>query len=173
MGNPLGHIVEEAKRLGYAEPGEKDPIKIILGEAGPDVTKKTSILFNLCFRSKTILRAKDIKVILTDEMVRQAITEAMNRRFVVSFERDGNFKEKEGDITAFTHHIDGWVVSGGFRKTDSPLIARLCNSATWVNNAILTVEGEDGSGGIYLCVGPGAGASPVATAMIRDAERFL
>lgn len=173
MGNPLGHIVEEAKRLGYAEPGEKDPIRIILGEAGPDVTKKTSILFNLCFRSKTILHAKDIKVVLTDEMVKQAITEAMNRRFVVSFERDGNFKEKDSDITAFTHHIERWVISGGFRKTDSPLIARLCNSATWVNNAILTVEGEDGSGGIYLCVGPGAGASPVATAMIRDAEGLL
>lgn len=172
-GNPLGHIVEEVKRLGYAEPGEKDPIRIILGEAGPDVTKKTSILFNLCFRPKTVLHAKDIKVVLTDEMVRQAITEAMSRRFVVSFERDGNFKEKDSDIIAFTHHIEGWVISGGFRKTDSPLIARLCNSATWVNNAILTVEGEDGSGGIYLCVGPGAGASPVATAMIRDAEGLL
>jgi len=173
MGNPLGHIVEEVKRLGYAEPGEKDPIRIILGEVGPDVTKKTSILFNLCFRPKTVLHAKDIKVVLTDEMVRQAITEAMNRRFVVSFERDGNFKEKDSDIIAFTHRIEGWVISGGFRKTDNPLIARLCNSATWVNNAVLTVEGEDGSGGIYLCVGPGAGASPVATAMIRDAEGLL
>lgn len=173
MGNPLGHTVEEVKRLGYAEPGEKDSIKIILGEAGPDVTKKTSILFNLCFRPKTVLHAKDIKVILTGEMVKQAITEAMNRRFIVSFERDGNFKEKDSDIIAFTHRIEGWVISGGFRRTDSPLIARLCNSATWVNNAVLTVEGEDGSGGIYLCVGPGAGASPVATAMIRDAEGLL
>jgi len=173
MGNPLGHIVEEVKRLGYAEPGEKDPIRIILGEAGPDVTKKTSILFNLCFRPKTILHAKDIKVVLTDEMVRQAITEAMSRRFVVSFEREGNFRKENSDITAFTHRVDGWVINGGFKRTDSPLIARLCNSATWVNNAILTVEGEDGSGGIYLCVGPGAGASPVATAMIRDAEGLL
>lgn len=173
MGNPLGHIVEEVKRLGYAEPGEKDPIRIILGEAGPDVTKKTSILFNLCFRPKTVLHAKDIKVVLTDEMVKQAITEAMSRRFVVSFERDENFKKKDSDIMAFTHHLEGWVISGGFKRTDSPLIARLCNSATWVNNAVLTVEGEDGSGGIYLCVGPGAGASPVATAMIRDAEGLL
>lgn len=173
MGNPLGHIIEEVKRLGYAEPGEKDPIRIILGEAGPDVTKKTSILFNLCFRPKTVLRAKDIKVVLTDKMVRQAITEAMNRRFVVSFERNGNFKEKDNDIVAFTHRIEEWVISGGFKRTDSPLIARLCNSATWINNAILTVEGEDGSGGIYLCVGPGAGASPIATAMIRDAEGLL
>ena len=173
MGNPLGHIVEEVKRLGYAEPGEKDPIKIILGEAGPDVTKKTSILFNLCFRPKTILHAKDIKVVLTDEMVKKAITEAISRRFVVSFEREGNFKEKDNDITAFTHHIEEWVISGGFKRTDNPLIARLCNSTTWVNNAILTVEGEDGSGGIYFCVGPGAGASPVATAMISDAEGLL
>jgi homoserine dehydrogenase len=173
MGNSLGHIVEEVKRLGYAEPGEKDPIKIILGEAGSDVTKKASILFNLCFHPQTILRAKDIKVVLTDEMVRQAITEAMSRKFIVSFERDGNFKEKDSDIMAFTHHIEGWVISGGFKRTDSPLIARLCNSATWVNNAILTIEGEDGSGGSYLCVGPGAGASPVAIAILRDAERLL
>ncbi len=173
MGNPLGHIVEEVKRLGYAEPGEKDPIKIILGEAGPDVTKKVSILFNLGFRPKTILRAKDIKVVLTGEMVRQAITEAMDRKFVVSFEKDENFKKKDSDIVAFTHHIEEWVISGGFKRTDSPLIARLCNSAAWVNNAILTVEGEDGSGGIYLCVGPGAGTSPVATTMIRDAEELL
>jgi len=173
MGNPLGHIVEEVKRLGYAEPGEKDPIKIILGEAGPDVTKKTSILFNLCFRPQTILRAKDSDVVLTEEMVRQAITEAMTRRFVVSFEREENFKEKDSDIIAFTHHREGWVISGGFKRTDNPLIARLCNAATWVNNAVLTVEGEDGSGGIYLCAGPGAGASPVANAMIRDAEELL
>src|SRR3989338_4901240 len=173
MGNPIGHIVEEVKRLGYAEPGEKDPIKIILAEAGPDVTKKISILFNLCFRPKTILRAKDIKVVLTEEMVKQAISEAMDRRFVVSFEKEENFREKNDDIVAFTHRIDGWIITGGFKKTNSPLIARLCNSATWVNNAMLTVEGEDGSGGIYLCVGPGAGASPVATAMIRDAEGLL
>ncbi|MBA3047697.1 hypothetical protein KKC83_01755 [Patescibacteria group bacterium] len=173
MGNPLGHIVEEVRMLGYAEPGKNDPIKIILCEAGPDVTKKISILFNLCFRPKTILRAKDIKIVLTEEMVRQAITEAMDRRFVVSFEKERNFREKNNNIPAFTHRIEDWVISGGFKRTDSPLIARLCNSATRVNNAILTVEGEDGSGGIYLCVGPGAGASPVATAMIRDAEELL
>ncbi len=64
-------------------------------------------------------------------------------------------------------------INGVFKRTDSPLIAHLCNSAMWINNAILTVEGEDGSGGIYLCVGPGAGALPVATAMIRDAEGLL
>ena len=102
----------------------------------------------------------------------QAISGAMDRRFVVSFEKEENFKEKDDDIIAFTHHIDGWIITGD-SKTNSPLIARLCNSTTWVNNAMLTVEGEDGSGGIYLCVGPGAGASPVATAMIRDAETLL
>jgi homoserine dehydrogenase len=174
IGNPLGHIVEEVKKLGYAEPGEKNPIKIILGEAGPDVTKKTSILFNLCFCPKTILRAKDINVVITEEMVKRAISEAMNRRFVVSFEKEQNFKSDSNDVLAFIHHIDGWVITGGFKKTDSnPLIARLCNSAAWVNNAVLTLEGEDGSGGICLCVGPGAGSSPVASAMIRDAEQLL
>lgn len=173
MGNPIGHIIEEVKKLGYTESGEKDSVKIILGEAGPDVTKKISILFNLCFRPKTVLRARDIKVVLTEEMVKQAISEAMDRRFVVSFEKEENFRERDDDIIAFTHRIDGWIITGGFKKTNSLLIARLCNSATWVNNAMLTVEGEDGSGGKYLCIGPGAGASPVATAMIRDAEELL
>jgi homoserine dehydrogenase len=173
MGNPIGHIVEEIIKLGYAEPGENDPIRIVLSEASSDVTKKISILFNLCFQSKTILCAKDINVVLTEEMVKQAISEAMNRRFVVSFEKEEHFKKKDGDILAFIHQIDGWIITGGFKNTSSPLIARLCNSTTWVNNAMLTVEDKDGSGGIYLCVGPGAGASPVAMAMVRDAETFL
>lgn len=174
IGNPLGHIIEEVKMLGYAEPGEKDSVKIILGEIGYDATKKASILFNLCFNSGIILRAKDISLVITEEMIKRAIAEAMNRRFVVSFERIESFNPDINDIVAFTHQIDGWVIIGAFKKIDTnPVIFRLCNSATWVNNAVLTLEGENGSSGIYLCIGPGAGASPVATAMIRDAEKLL
>lgn len=173
MGNPLGHIVEEAKKLGYAEPGESDPIKIILAEAVFDATKKASILFNLCFNSDTVLRASDIKVTLTEEMVRNAIREANNRRFVVSFLRQNGFKPEASDISAFCHAVGDWIIKGGFTRLDNPLITRLCNATSWVNNGLLSVEGKDGADGVYLCVGPGAGASATTAAMIRDAESFI
>ncbi len=174
MGNPLGHVVEEAKKLGYAEPGEDDPIEIIFGEACFDVPKKVSNLFNLCFDSNIILRAKLISILLTSESIRQAIAEAANRRFVVSFVREENFSEESSDILAFITNVDEWIITGGFKKMDSnPLIARLCKATTWVNNAVLTVEGKEGSGGVYLCIGPGAGSSPVSIAMMRDAEVLL
>lgn len=174
MGNPLGHIVDETQRLGYSEPGQSDPIKIILGEAGSDAVKKTAILYNLCFRSPKILRAQNIEVKLTPAMVRQAIREAVDRRFVVSFEREANFEGDSEDILAFTQRLDGWVITAGFKRTDrNPLVARLCQSASWVNNSLLTVEGDNGKDGVYLCVGPGAGAQPTTAAMIRDAEALL
>jgi len=172
MGNPLGHIVEEIKRLGYTEPGNSDAIKIIMAEAGSDVTKKASILFNLCFQSQTILQAKGIAVVLTEEMVRKAVREARNRRFVVSLYRQEKFIQEPTDILAFCHTVGGWVIKGGFVRMNNPLISRLCNATSWVNNGILTVEGNEGVNGVYLCVGPGAGPSPTTAAMIRDAEKF-
>ncbi|TAN58183.1 hypothetical protein EPN15_01820 [Patescibacteria group bacterium] len=174
MGNPLGHIVEEITKLGYTEPGKSDPYDIILREVGSDTTKKASILFNLCFNSKRNLQAKDIVVTISPETIIQAINEAMMRRFVVSFEKQEYFRQESDSISAFKCLIDGWIITGGFKRTDrNPLIARLCNSTTWVNNAILTVEGDSGADGVYICGGPGAGASPTSAAMIRDAERLL
>ena len=173
MGNPLGHVVEEIRKLGYTEPSNNDPIDIILGEISSDVTKKTSILFNLCFHSKSALMAKDIDCVLAKEAVKRAIKEAGNRRFIVSFEREENFQEEIESVQAFIHRIGGWVITGGFKRMDrNPLIGRLCNSTTWVNNAVLTVEGDSGADGVYICGGPGAGASPTTAAMIRDAERL-
>lgn len=174
MGNPLGHVVEEIKNLGYTEPGDDDPISIILNEIRSDTTKKTAILFNLCMHSDAVLAAKNINTVITKEMVARAIKEAGNRRFVISFEKAENFLEEAESVPAFIHYIGDWVITGGFKKVDrNPLITRLCGSATWVNNSVLTVEGKNGVDGVYLCSGPGAGASPTTAAMIRDAERLL
>ncbi len=173
-GSPLGHIVNETQRLGYAEPGQRDPIAIIMGEASADVIKKTTILFNLCFQSATVLHARDIAVELTPEKIRRAIAEAVSRRFVVTFERRDRAKTDDGTIVAFRHAIDDWVITGGWRRLDHPLIKRLCDGCLWVNNAILTVEGDfDGEDGVYISSGDGAGPGPTTAAMIRDAEKLL
>lgn len=173
MGNPLGHIIEEVKMLGYAEPGKNNPIQLILNEACLDATKKAAILFNLCFGSPVPLRARDIAVILDEEMVKDAIVQAADRRFVVSFYKADIFRPDTNNIPAFCHVIDRWVIKGGFVRMDNPLIARLCHATPWVNNGILTVEGNAGADGVYVSAGPGAGASPTTAAMIRDAERLL
>lgn len=173
MGNPLGHIIEEVQLLGYAEPGETNPTRIILNEACLDATKKAAILFNLCFGSSVPLCARDIAVILNEEAVKNAIAHAADRRFVVSFYRADIFRPEDNNIPAFCHAIGGWVIKGGFVRMDNPLIARLCHATPWVNNGILTVEGNAGADGVYVSAGPGAGASPTTAAMIRDAERLL
>jgi homoserine dehydrogenase len=172
MGNPRGQIIEEVKKLRYAEPGESDSVEIIMAEV-EDAAKKISLLFNLCFGSSVILRAKEISISLTEGMVEEAIGQARMRRFVVSFLKEEGVRPTPNNIEAFRHSIDGWVIQGGFPTMDNQLIARLCAATTWVNNGLLTVEGCEGTDGVYLCVGPGAGASPTTAAMIRDAEKLL
>lgn len=174
-GNPLAHIVADSKKLGYAEPGEKDPIRIILGEACMDATKKTAILFNLCFDPDPFISARNISCDLTKVAIRRAIREARSRRFVVSFQRrlDAQLFQDSDDISAFRYVNSDWIITGGFKNLANPLIARLCEAAPWVNNGILTVEGDGGEDGVYLCAGPGAGPEPTTAAMIRDAERLL
>ena len=171
LGNPPGYIAEEIKNLKFAE-GDGNLAEIIMAEAKLDATKKSSILFNVCFKSQTILRAKDIIVNLTEEMVRKAMREAMNRRFVVSFYRQEKFIEEPTDILAFCHTIDGWVIKGGFVKMENPYIVRLCNATPWVHNSILTIDGDKGADGTSLHVGLGAGPSTTSAAMIRGAEEF-
>ncbi len=169
MGNPPGYIVEELLDLRYAE-GDGTLSEIIKEEAELDATKKASILFNTCFKSPIILRAKNIKVGLTEEMVKRAMREARRRRFVVSFYRQDNFISEPTDILAFYHNIDGWVIKGGFVKMDNPYIARLCEATPWVHNGILTVDGEGDAYETSLHVGLGAGPATTASAMVRDAE---
>lgn len=178
-GIPLGLAIEKAKGLGYVEPGAVDVIGIVLGEACSDVTKKAVILFNSCLSSGTFLRAKDIKVVLTEELIRLAISKAMTKRFVVSFDREGSSEEEPDvaisspDVIAFDHFVDGWVITGGWRDTSDSMVSYLCESAPDANNALLMIQGEDGVGGTNLCAGQGAGPSVISVAMRKAAEKFL
>ncbi|MBS3090864.1 hypothetical protein J4217_00255 [Candidatus Pacearchaeota archaeon] len=88
-GRSLGEVVEETKRLGYAEPGAKHPLEVINKEATGDVPMKTSILFNVCNLTRERIRAKDIIVEPIElNQLRRLVREASNRRYIVSITRE-------------------------------------------------------------------------------------
>lgn len=170
-GRSLGEVVEETKKLGYAEPGAKHPLEVINKEATGDVPMKASILFNLCNLTEDKMRAREVKVQRIElNQLKRLVKEAANRRYIVSVMRDAN--DEEDVIWGFKHKVGNWHISGGFKHMeDNPLFRGLVPSG--VNNAILISEGEFGRDGSYVLSGPGAGASPTARSMIIDAERIL
>jgi len=169
-GRSLGEVVEETRKLGYAEPGANDPLEIINKEATGDIPMKSSILFNLCrFTSKPI-RAKDIKVQkIKEHELASLIQEASNRRFIVSITRKDNDKKIIG---GFKHGVDDWIISAGFKHiAENPLYSQLVPSG--VNNALLICEGEYGKDGTYRLTGQGAGSGPTTASMIKDAIHLI
>jgi len=176
IGNPPGHVIQEAKTLGYAEPEAVNHFDIIRGEALQDAPKKTSILNNIGLKSDTIISAKDIEIFeLDDNTIRRMIKQSNNRRFIVSFvRRDSFFEPNDGDILVFDQEVGDWRISGGFREVDKYNLYRtLCDRTPWVNNSILTVSGDMGTDGINYCTGAGAGPDETTLAMIIDAENMM
>lgn len=170
-GRSLGEVVEETKKLGYAEPGAKHPLDVINKEAIGDVPMKASILFNVCNLTDERMRARDVSVkVIELSQLNRLIKEAANRRYIVSITRDEN--NEEDVILGFKHLVGDWYVSAGFKRTENnPLFSKLIPSG--VDNAILTSEGEFGKDGSYVLMGPGAGPGPTALSMIMDAEKIL
>jgi homoserine dehydrogenase len=170
-GRSLGEVVEETKKLGYAEPGAKHPLEVINKEAIGDVPMKASILFNLCNLTEGKMRAREVKLQKIEPgQLKRLVKEAADRRYIVSVIRDAN--DEEDVVWGFKHNVGDWYISGGFKRIeDNPLYRKLVPSG--VNNAILISEGEFGRDGSYVLSGPGAGASPTARSMITDAERIL
>jgi len=169
-GKPIGEGVEDTKILGYAEPGAKTPLDVINKEATGDVPMKTSIFFNICGLSPKRIRAKDIKSHkITESELKRLIKESINRRYIVSITREDN---EEDVIGGFKHQVDDWVISAGFKKIhENPLYLQLV--PTGVNNSVLIYEGIYGIDGTYRLSGPGAGAGPTTSSMIKDANRLL
>lgn len=170
-GRSLGDVVEETKKLGYAEPCAKHPLEVINKEATGDVPMKTSILFNVCNLSQEKMRARDVRVFPIELIdLKRLVKEAANRRYIVSITRDEN--NEEDVIWGFKHQIGGWHISAGFKHMeDNPLFRELIPSG--VNNAVLVSEGEFGKDGNYVLVGPGAGAGPTTNSMVIDAEKIM
>ena len=170
-GRSLGEVVDETRRLGYAEPGAGHPLDIVNKEATGDVPLKTAILFNVCNLTNVKMKAKDVSLyhIKPDELNR-LVKEAVNRRYIVSITKSRNGEEEV--IWGFKHDIGGWHISAGFKHIESnPLFKKLIPGG--VDNAVLISEGPFGKDGSYIVSGPGAGASPTTASMILDAEKIL
>lgn len=165
-GRSLGEVVEETKKLGYAEPGAKNPLDVINKEAIGDVPMKSSILFNICKFSSTHMRAKDVNTSkISESDLKRLVKESNYRRYVVSITREDN---GEDIIGGFKHKIDDWIISAGFKDIhENPLFLQLIPSG--VNNSILIYEGRYGIDGTYRLSGQGAGAGPTTSSMIKDA----
>lgn len=170
-GRSLGEVIEETKKLGYAEPGAKHPLDVINKEAIDDVRMKSTILFNLCNLSSLKIKAKNIKPYkIKNSELKKLTREAQNRRYIVSIVK--NDDKEENVIWGFKHHVGNWCISAGFKHIrDNPLFRKLISEG--VDNAILISEGEFGKDGTYVLSGPGAGPGPTTNSMIIDAETIL
>jgi len=169
-GRSLGEVVEETKKLGYAEPGAKTPLEVINKEATEDVPMKSSILFNICKFTQRHMRAKDIKPHKIGEPeLKRLIKESNNRRYIVSITKEN---DEEDTIGGFRHQVDDWIISVGFKNIyENPLFLQLIPSG--VNNSVLIYEGVYGINGTYRLSGQGAGAGPTTSSMIKDAIILL
>lgn len=167
----MGVIVDEAQKLGFAEPGAKNPLEVINSEATKDVPMKTAILFNVSGLSHNKINAKKIHPKnIDDEYLEILLRESEKRRYIVSITRER--KDKEDVLCGFRYDVDGWHISAGFKNIkENPLYRELVPNG--VNNAILTSEGMFGKDGSYILKGPGAGAGPTSLSMMLDAEMIL
>jgi len=168
QGRTLGEVVEEAKKLGYAEPGANSHLDVINTEANRDIPMKTAILFNIMGLGN--IRAKDIKTNpIKEACLQKLIKQAKQRRYIVSITRK---KLHEDVISGFSYCSNDWFISAGFKHVDeNPLFSRLKISG--VNNALLFYEGKNGENGTYDLSGQGAGAGPTTSSMMKDLENLL
>ncbi len=168
QGRTLGEVVDEAKKLGYAEPGADSHLDVINMEANRDIPMKTAILFNMLGLGE--IRAKNIETKPIGEIcLQKLIKQAKQRRYIVSI----TSKKLDDDIIGgFNYESNGWFISAGFKQTDeNPLFSRL--KVSGVNNALLFYEGKDGKNGTYDTSGQGAGENPTSSSMIKDLEILL
>lgn len=165
----IGEAVDEAARLGYAEPGNTDVLAVINGEIR-DTVMKAAVVFNTCRFSLKPVRAMDVKCRLLDRMMLDhLLLEAGARRYIVSFT---HFKPDDEAIGGFSLEMGDWWITGGFRELSAnPLYAKVLPHGA--DNAVLIYEGQYGEDGSYRLSGPGAGPKPTARSMILDAEHLL
>ncbi len=164
-GRALDKVVEEAKKLGYTEPGAQKALEVINAEACRDVPMKVSVLLNICGFGE--IRARNINAQMVAEAdLKKLVREATFRRYIVSITREEN---KEDMVGGFKFPLNEWWVSAGFKnRTQNSLFLQLVPLG--VNNAAL-IYGIDGA---YTLTGPGAGTAPtVMGSIIKDIEDLI
>jgi homoserine dehydrogenase len=191
---PLGHAdgvtrnqaVEQAVKLGYAEPGSETFDDVVKGEAEGDIPKKTSILFNLLeLGGDELLDYKDLQFELAPRELARAAREARQRRFIVSFysllHRRGEAidPEEEDIIGGFDVTFGGWQIVGGFQNINHEPLAPLGRITGPGNGALVGLGVKEQDGLYHVGFGPGAGPEPTVNTMLdnylrlrRNAQNF-
>ncbi|MFM2414310.1 MAG: hypothetical protein RI911_3 [Candidatus Parcubacteria bacterium] len=166
-GRTLGEACDEAARLGYAEPGARDPLSLINGEL-KDVRMKTCVLFNTALANKLYITPRDLGTLALNETTLDDLSRRSSTvRLVVQCSNIEQSKIAEYAGCQFVTSVDGWSIQGGFRdlQKDPELLRWLPGG---VGNAIHITEGKLGSGGKYTLTGPGAGAEATTSVMLND-----
>src|SRR3989344_2210778 len=175
-GRSFGAVVNEAKRHGYAEPGNSDPVGLINGEIGGDLRKKICVAGNEAFAPRggpfwhpDKISFKPVKKSDLTELD----SPGRRYRYIVRIAIVPFLKEY-GDNSPgrMSAKFGRWYVSGGFHN-----IAAGRPMDTWlrgvdgVNNGFIihSANGEDTG---HHLGGPGAGAETTAMAMYRDMLRL-
>jgi homoserine dehydrogenase len=170
-GNELGQVVDQAVRLGYAEPDASSPEDVIKGEAEGDYPKKFANLYRLLELGPSPLHWKELTFDLSKDDLRRLKREAKVRRFIVSMYPDGHEnaqEEAEDKIGGFSGKLDGWHIVGGFQHVDqNPSLSPLAQ-LTGAENGFVIGLGPNDKDGIYSFSGPGAGVSPTANTALDD-----
>jgi homoserine dehydrogenase len=165
-------VFEEAKSLGYAEPGPATSLEIVNKEACGDIPMKVAILFNKCFAryGGHLIRAREISPPpVSQDDLDQLIREVNKRRYIISLTKR---KRREDVICGFIHQAGDWIISGGFKnKDENPLFLRLVPSG--VHNAILLCKGEGGKNGTPCLIGEGAGVDPTTSTVMEDLIKLI
>lgn len=171
-GRTLGEACDEAARLGYAEPGSKEPLNLINGEL-KDVRMKTCVLFNTVLAQKLRITPRDLGSLSLNEATLDELSrQSGSVRLVVQFTNSENAKIAQYSGCQFITSVDGWTIQGGFRnlQKEPELLQWLPGG---VGNAIHITEGKLGSGGRYTLMGPGAGAEATTSAILNDIHEIL
>jgi len=187
-GRTLGQMVSEGRLLGFAEPpkaGEPEPASETAGYLDTlngelqDITFKQTILWNVVIAdylgTGSILTPRDFQQpSLTEKTIMQLKTEAEVRRHIVSIVKKGHETPEDDIIAGYRKEIDGWVIKGGFRRTDlNPIFKEYLRLPGPFNGAIIA-GGPGESDGLYsVARGPGAGPGPTAASMVQDARQLL
>lgn len=178
-----GQVIDEAVKLGYAEPGAIDHLDVLNGELVGDIPKKALILIKIAlmntvfFDNNQSVLPSDLKQTPLDrDSWHRLVQEAKIRRYILSFMRKED-EMPESDIIAplrkeFKTKSGTTVVSGGFRRIhDNPLLSYLNLPGT--RNGVVMTGGDNESDGILVLSAEGAGPGPTATAMVNDARKFI
>jgi hypothetical protein len=176
-GESLGIAVDQAVRLGYAEPpkpgSRQTPQEIIKAEVEADIPKKTAIFFNAVGLGDTVLDWKKLQFELKTEEIVRVIKEATQRRFIASYYSKQFFREfvslsDDDTVGGFSVEHDEWRIVGGFQHVgQNPLFSELA-TLSGPGNGVIFGLGRDEKYGAPVLKGPGAGPGPTAYTMLSD-----